>query len=639
MKRLGLILFALIIGQIVFSQQILLTINGNDVTKEEFERIYLKNNNQPNSTDQDIDEYLDLFINFKLKVAEAENLGYDTTTAFLNEFNQYFSQLSEPFFVDTVYQNQLLHQAYNRLKKEVRVSYIIIKSEPTQDTIEAYNKAMLAYNRIKNGENFIDVALDVSESSSVQKDKGDGWYNKVFMMPYNLENFAFEGNIGDVSKPLFANYAYFILKITDIRTVPKRVRASHIYISLPINAPEIDSLTAMKKIDSIKTAFKNGQTFSQVASQFSDDTYSSSHGGDIGWFSTGRMLREFETATFNIKNIGDSVGPIRTAVGFHFIQLTDIEQVGSFNEEKDDLNSSISNNERSMMLQNRVYQNLMKEYNYQFTGNMNDFYTGVDSTIFQGTWTMDNFYYNNNVLFKFSDQEVTYSDFAKYLSENQRISNNANLIQFIDDKFIEFRNEIIKNYEITQLPNKNTGFKYLMQEYHDGLLLFDITNNMVWDKAVKDTVGLRNYFVQNRNKYSQKINIVVYSFSTDKLFAKTVKKISKISNQTDALNNIIKIAEKTGTSDMSGVFKQGDNVTADFVISKMQNNLISNNQIVVVDDVNKKIIILKDNLTYVKGLVTADYQDVLEKKWIAELRTKYSVEINQAVLNDIKSNN
>lgn len=639
MKRLVLILFALIIGQIVFSQQVLLTIDGNDITDEEFERIYLKNNNQTSSTDQDIDEYLDLFINFKLKVFEAENLGYDTTTAFTDEFNQYFSQLSEPYFIDTVYQNQLLHQAYERSKKEVRVNYIMIKSDPTEDTTIAYKKAIDAYNRIINGENFVDVAIDVSESASVRRDKGDGWYNKVFMMPYNLENFAFEGNIGDVSKPLFANNAYFILKITDIRTAPKRIRASHIYISLPKNAPKADSLLAMKKIDSIQTAFKKGQSFEQVANQFSDDTYSKSNGGDIGWFTTGKMLREFETATYSIKNIGDSVGPIRTVVGFHFIKLTDVDSLGSFNDEKNNLNTNINNNERAKLIQNKVYQNLMSEYNYQFTGNINDFYTGVDSSIFQGTWDMGNFSNNNTVLFKFSDQEITYHDFAKYLTDNQRATNYTDLTKFIDQKFIEFRNKKLKDYEITQLPNKNNEFKYLMQEYHDGLLLFDITNDMVWNKAVKDTVGLRSYFVQNRNKYSQKVNIIAYSFPTDKLFAKAVKKINKISNRPSPLNDIIKIAEKTGTQDISGVFKQGDNATADFVISQMQHNSITNNQIVIIDDTNKKIIILKDNLTYVKGLVTADYQDVLEKKWITELRAKYSVEINQDVLNEIKTNN
>jgi len=638
MKKTLLILFALIIGQLSFSQEILLTIDGNEISQAEFERIYLKNN-QNSSSNQDIDEYLDLFINFKLKVIEAENLGYDTTQLFKTEFTQYSSQLSEPFFVDTAYQNQLLKQAYDRSKKEIRVRYIVIKSPQSEDTLNAYNKAMTAYNRIINGEDFIDVAIDVSESASVRKDSADGWFNRVFIMPYKLENFTYNGQIGDVSKPIFANQAYFIVKIIGYREVPKKVKASHVYISLPKNASEIDSLAAMKKIDSIQTAFSNGQSFASVAAQFSEDSYSSTNGGDIGWFSTGRMLRDFEIATFGIQNVGDSVGPIRTAVGYHFIKLTDKQEIGTFAEEKDELLDRMKNNQRYSLIEEHVFKQLMAEYNYQRVGNMNDFYTKVDSSIFQGRWSLIPFNDDQRILFTFANQEFTNYDFAKYLYDNQYVSNGVNLNSYIDNNYSKFVNQTLKNYELTQLPNKNIDYKYLMQEYHDGLLLFDITNDMVWNKAVTDTTGLRNFFNQNRNNYSEKVSIVVYSFASDKNFNKAAKKASKLSAKNTDISKIMKNIDKYGVADTSGIFQEGENVFADIVISKMQNNSITNDQNIIIDNDNKKIIIIKDNLPYIKGLVTADYQDILEKNWIAQLKNKYQVEINQDILNNIKANN
>ncbi len=643
MKRVILFLFVVFISQFAYSQETLLTINGNDISKAEFERIYLKNNNQATpSTDQDIDDYLQLFINFKLKVLEAENLGYDTLSTFTTEFNQYFSQLADPFFLDTAYENQMIKQAYERSKKEIRISYILIKSPETQDTAIAYAKAMEAYNHLQKGEDFYKVAIQYSETPSVRRDSGDGWYNRVFMMPYALENFTFNAKIGDISKPIFANDAYFILKITGTRTVPKRVRASHIYLRLPQNPSKADSILVFKRIDSIQQAFKSGKTFSEVVTLFSDDSYSKTHGGDLGWFSTGKMLRAFETAVYSIKNVGDSIGPIRSRVGYHFIKLTDVENLGSFADEKAELKTTLEKSDRYNLVKNKIYKDLKKEYNYTFTGDMNDFYTKVDTTLLKGKWDGKIFGNDNKILFRFADQEFTNEDFANYLINNQRFVNNVDMHLYLDNKFDTYVNKCLRDYELTQLPDKNEDFKYLMQEYHDGLLLFDITNDMVWDKAVKDTVGLRKYFNQNRNKYFQKVNIVVYSYSTDKARDKTVKLLAKKDKKGISDTGIVEIINKKTNLinlELAGVYKYNDNTSGDYVIDLMRNNKLADNQNIVVDETNKKIILIKDNLPYVKGLVTADYQDVLEKEWIANLRNKYSFSINQDVLNQVKSEN
>jgi len=209
---------------------------------------------------------------------------------------------------------------------------------------------------------------------------------------------------------------------------------------------------------------------------------------------------------------------------------------------------------------------------------------------------------------------------------------------FINGKFNDFVAEQIKDYEITQLPTKNDDFKYLLQEYHDGLLLFDITNDMVWEKAVKDTNGLKQYFTQNRNKYYQKINAAIYSYSNDKAKKKTLKLLKqKDKKQLSDTMIVVSINKKNQdiTLEQSGIFKEGDNNSIDYVINLMKNNKIDNDQKIVVDEQNKKIIYIKDNLPYVKGLVTADYQNILEKQWIESLRKKYNYKVNQQVFDEI----
>ncbi len=643
MKRfLFLFTFIFSLVFIASSQEVLLTINDKEVTKSEFERIYLKNNTQNPTTNDDIDEYLELFINFKIKVFEAEKLGYDTTKSFLEEFNHYYTQLAEPYFKNQRLEKQLLKEAYERSKKEVRLSYMLFRPPSKEDTVEDYNQAMEAYKRVMDGEDFQEVAFEVSEAKSIKKDKADAWYNKVFMMPYELENFAFTHKIGDVSKPILANKTYFILKITDFRKVPQRVKASHIYVGLPYKCTEKDSLKAMEKIKKIEEAFENGESFAKVAKRFSEDKYSATKGGDLGWFSTGKMIRNFETAVYSIENIGDSIGPIRSAVGYHFIKLTGRDELKSFEDEKKDLLKVLKQKKRYQIVKQSVIDSLKKVYDYKLKGNLNVFYDKVDSTIFLAEWKNTAFENDNTILFKFDDKEFTNKDFAEYLQKTQKLHKEGQIKHYIDTKFDEYVEKTIKKHELSKLPEKNDEFKYLMQEYHDGLLLFDITNDKVWNKAVKDTIGLKNYYKENRNEYTQKLNLAIYSYSSKKGMKKIIRVLKKKEEENYSDSLVVEIVNKRKdyiSLQDTGLFKKGDNPEVDYLISKMKNNEIENDRRIVIDKKNKKIIYLKNNLPYVKGLVTADYQEELEKEWIKELRSRYKVEVNKDVLEKIKSEN
>ncbi|MBN2892723.1 MAG: peptidylprolyl isomerase [Bacteroidales bacterium] len=640
MKRLGLnlLVFVLFVTS-AFAQDVLMTIDGKEITSNEFERIYLKNNNDKVKDEKEIDEYLDLFINFKLKVIEAENLGYDTVSSFITEYNKYLSQLAEPYFTDDEYEEFLIKQAYERSLKEVRVSYIFIKSDNENDTTVAYKKAMTVYDRLAAGEDFVKVATEMSDAKSVEKDKGDAWFSPVFAMPYKLENFTFENKVGDFSKPLLIDNGYYILKITDTRQAPGKVKASHIYVRLQQNPTEADSLKAMELLDNITKQLKSGVPFEEVASTYSEDKFSAQKGGDLGWFTTGKMLRQFEEATFSIKNVGDYVGPIRTPVGYHYIKLTDVDPIGTYDEEYENLKKELTKKPRYQKIKEKVISDLKKEYNYKIINDLHDFYTKVDSTIFKAKWSDDFFENNNTILVTFSDQKLTYTDFYNYLIANQKISRDENVKKYLDEKFDDFVKETIKAYEITVLPEKNEKFKYLVKEYHDGLLLFDITNDMVWDKAVKDTVGLKNYFNENRNKYYQKLNVTIFTYSDEKAKKKTIKLLNKKESKNLSDSVIVTSVNKKGeliSIDQAGVFKEGDNVTVDYIIGLFKAGKIENSQKVVILEDSKKIVYLNNNLPYVKGLVTADYQNVLEKNWISSLRKKYNVTVNQEVFDKVK---
>lgn len=639
-KTIYTLLAVLISYNVTISQDILFTIDNHKISKTEFERIYLKNNKQAIKP-SDIDEYLQLFINYKLKVIDAKEQGYDTTQKFKDEYNEYYLSLAEPFFIDTILEEKLLKEAYERSKKERRISYMYFTIE-NQDTLSAYKKAQKAAKRAIAGEDFVKIASEMSDSKYVNLDKADAWFSPVFILPYELENYIYNNKIGDISPPIrYQDLIYYVIKITGERTeVPTSVRASHIYVRLTKKHSEKDSIEAMLTVDSIQTALKNGMSFEEAAEKFSQDYNSARKKGDLGWFVSGKMLREFETAVYEIKNIGEYTGPIKTLAGLHFIKLTGRKTLKPYAEERKVLYEKLKRNYRHNLTKDIVISRLKKEYNYKQINNLEKFYQEIDNSILSAKWENTKFIEDKTPLFSFAGITRTNKDFAEFLTKNQKRTIRTTVKKYINKEYDAFVRKNIKDYEITQLPLKNENYKYLMQEYHDGLMLFNITDDKVWTKSTADSTKLRQYYNENRNKYTEKINITAFEYTTNNAKNKLLKILSKnnklhltdkeIINKINKKQKLVNIAE-------TGTFEKNDNKIADLVIEKMQNNQITNQQKIIIDPENKKIIYIKDNLPAIKGIVTSDYQNKLEKEWITLLKQKHKININKKVVEKMKS--
>ena len=645
MKHFFLIVSILILSVITgFSQdEVLLTIDSREISKDEFVRIYQKNNSPNISSDiKTVDEYLELFINFKLKVIEAENKGLDTMTSYTTELDKYTMQLAKPYFMDNDMENKLIEQALVRSKQEVRASYIFIqipRDASPKDTLDAYNKAKEAKNRVKQGESFKKVAIEVSESNSVKRDGGDTWYISILTSPYPIENFIFSSEIGDISDPIRVPSGYFVLKVTDKRDAQGEILASHIMVALPQGSSEEDSLKAVEKVNEIQQKIDAGEDFAELAKLYSDDKGSAVKGGELGWFGTGKMVREFEKTAFSLEKNGDVSKPVKTIFGWHFIKRIDRRKPVFDEDYKKEITAKLKKDKRYDIVYSSVITNTKKENNFKETRKFDEFYTKVDSSIFKGAWNPEAFDNSTTVLFSFAEKKYTEKDFASFLATTQKRQYPKNINSFIDEKYNEFVEIELKNYKMQQLPNENEDYKYIVQEYHDGLLLFDITEKMVWNKAVQDTTGLSNFHEKNKTKYYQKLNLTIYSYKDEKTLkkAKKVLKSKEKNGYTDSI--VVTKVDKTGEKFKiveTGIYKKDDNKSATYVYKKYENNEIENSQKFVVFAENNEIIYLNDNFPYVKGLVTADYQIELEKKWLENLRSKYEVTINQEVLDKVK---
>ncbi len=654
MKRLSLIALFLIFYTVVsFAQKanndddkVLMTIGNTKVTKGEFSRIYHKNNS--NSDVKSVNEYLTLFENFKLKVIEAENQGLDTLKKFKRELDGYIRQLEKPYFTDSTVDERLIKEAYERSKYDVRVSHILLKVKPDAipaDTLKAYKKMKSILASINSGKiTFEEAAKKNSVDTYTAVKGGDLGYFTVFQMVYNFESAAYNTEVGKMSKIFRTKFGYHILKVTDKRPAFGEVKVAHIMIAVPSNADDKTKKEAVDKVNDIYAQLQKGSDFAELAKKYSDDKGSATKGGELSWFGTGRMVPEFEIAAFGLKNKGDYTKPVKTSFGWHIIKLIDKKEPKSLEDQKEYVKSKLSKDARAKQSRTAVIKRLAKEYNRKvFNKELKVLFKYYDNKALDNVKLNDSIAKTyTNVLMTLGDTTIYVKDFAHYLrrfaGKDVRVDNPD---IFVYNKFKHYSDDVVIAYERTKLAEKYPDFKYLVKEYHDGILLFDLTDKMVWSKAVKDSAGLAEFYNKTKNKYmwGDRLDVSLYTVPV-KYYKKSLKIAKKSLPATDAYNELNKLAKK----DTSAIFvvedvklSRGDNEKIDNAgVEKGIVELENADGVVKYAYIKGKLAPMPKELNEIKGLMTADYQNFLEKEWIKELRNKYKIEVNKDVLNSIK---
>lgn len=655
MKRkiyLSLLFIGLIFTSFAQSNDpILMTINDKKITKSEFERIFHKNNKDSVVDEKAINDYLDLFINFKLKVFEAIANGLDTVTTFKQELSSYRKQLTAPYFVDKETEEKLVREAYERKKTRIRTSHILIKlseNASPEDTLAAYNKAIEIRNRILKGEDFSKLANEYSQDDVSKINGGDIGYLTVFTTVLPYENAAYSLKVGEISMPVRSQYGYHIIKVTDRKENPGEVKVAHIMALVPRDASEEDVKKAEQKINEAYQKLQQGEDFAKVAMEYSDDKASAKRGGDLPWFGTGKMVPEFESAAFDSK-VGEITKPFRTAFGFHIILKKEVRPITTFETERNDLASKVAKDPRAQKSKTVLIEKLKKEYNYIFNKKaLDELINLVDTSLLSGNFKIPDKIKLDKTLFALTDSIYTQKQFAQYLTHYKSKQNNTKTNTFakelVKQLYTTWENDKIIAYEDARLESKYPAFANLLQEYHDGILLFDLTDKMVWSKAIKDTVGLKEFYEKNKNKYmwDTRAEAIWITYENDKCknaLLKAIDNNKKQLNIDEILQSINKKATCLTKKDTKLISK-GDMPGIDKIAFNEDKNL--NKKYTVFDD--KKLIIYINGmvppqpkqLNETKGVVTADYQSYLEKQWIDELRKKYVVKVNQDVLKQVK---
>jgi peptidyl-prolyl cis-trans isomerase SurA len=628
---------------------VLLTVGGDAVTKSEFESIYHKNNPKDAPDDRKaLEEYLELFVNFKLKVKAAKELGKDTTQAFNNELKGYRKQLAAPYLSDKDVNERLIEEAYERMKKDVKASHILVKlpADPTpKDTLQAYNKAISFRNRVVKGENFADLARQNSDDPSAAQNGGDLGYFTSMMMVYPFETAAYKSSVGEITMPVRTKFGYHILKVTDVRDAQGQVKCAHIMVKVPENAKDSIIQAARKKIDEVLGKLKAGEDFGALAQSYSDDRTSGKNGGQLPWFGTGKMVPEFEKVAFELKDNNQVSEPVRTQYGWHIIKRLERKGIQPFDELKSELKQKISKDSRSQVSRNAVIARVKKENNFtEDAKTFNELLAKVDTSYRNGKWSIDAAKGLTKTLFSIGTETHSQADFAKFIADNQsKQAKDVNIEGLVRKAYEGFQTDKIIAYEDARLEQKYPEFRLLMQEYRDGILLFDITDENVWSKAIRDSAGLAAFHDQNRSKYmwDQRAKATVYQCKDAAVAEKTRKMISKRAKKKYTNEDIKKEINATSQLNLQveeGLFSKGDNESVDansWMLGISPNTTRADGSIVFVE----YVAILEPTpkeISEARGLITADYQTYLEQAWIKELRAKHKVEVNQEVFKTVK---
>jgi len=617
---------------------ILFTVDDEPILASEFLRIYNKNLGLVKDESQkDIDEYLKLFVNYKLKIVEARALGFHEKPLYIRELEGYKKQLAKKYLTDHNVTEALVKEAYERISMDVKAKHILLRLDASQeDTLATYNRILKLRERLVN-EDFETVQKDLHNGNTVLVE--DLGYFSGFKMVYDFETAAFNTAIGEVSMPFRTQFGYHVVKVFDKRKSRGEVTVGHIMIAKNQNDA---SINPELRIQEINTLIKQGENFESLAKQFSDDKSSANKGGKLPAFSSGQLSSsEFEEQAFNLTAVGQVSQAFETDHGWHIIKLYHKEPIGPFEDLKYELENKVSRDSRSKIINSALLQRLRATYKVSDKNNALDYFVSVlNEEVYLRKWRIPNTLEKESVFLTIGEKQWTYNDFAVFLQKNQKgVNRHMSFKVIVSENYKQFVNANILAYHEANLENDNEEFAQVVDEYREGLLLFDLMETELWSVVKKDTAGIRAYYNANKQNYFWKLRMdAVVATSTNE---KDIKNVQQMLNQGELPETITKKLNRNGEQKV--IFTKGmmdashQALPKDFNFNLGVSKLYTYNDAYHVIKVNNVIPQSGKSFDEAKGSVMSDYQNLVEQNWLDDLKSKYKVVVNIDVLEKVKS--
>lgn len=640
-----------------FKKKTLITIGDKEITAKEFMDTYEKNNINTEVIDKkSVEDYLDLYIDFQLKVAEALALEMDTSAAFQKELANYRDQLAKPYFSNDEITDELVKEAYDRMQYDVNAAHILIRCDVNAipaDTLKAYEKAMSIRERALKGEDFGDLAVELSDDPSARDmeeipgvrraykgNRGELGYFSAFDMVYPFENGVYNTEPGKISMPVRSDFGYHIIKLNSKTPACGAIKAAHIFLALDPNDPNrSDSLLAIKAQNIYKEISADGKNWNEIVKKYSDDDGTKNNGGLLTPFRVSNIVPEFIDVIKNSEPEEISE-PVKTSYGYHIIKFINSTPPAAFEFEEKKIKERVERDMRGQLSEEIAMKRILKNNNFkENTEVKDDFINTIDSTIIQAKYKINENVDPSQKLFSINDKEYKLQEFIDYIYKNQKKQGFLTPAAYAYQLYEGFLQEKVFEYEDANLENKYPEFKALVQEYHDGILLFSLMESQVWNKAAQDTVGLMEYYERNKTNYmwSDRVKALVVSCHR-KNNVDEIKAMVEEGLLADTLRSYFKENKSQATA-KTIFFQKGDNVNIDATpwvegtIKVYPSTVDNTTQIIRILEVRKPE---PKSFKEAKGIVTSGYQAEIEAQWLQQLETQHAVKVNEKLLSKIK---
>lgn len=628
------------------TKEALFTIDAKPYYTDEFLRVYNKNLDLVKDESQkDLTQYLELFVGYKLKITKANKLGLQNGEAYKNELASYRTQLSKNYLTDSKVTNELVVEGYERSKKEIKAAHILLlvdENAAPADTLAAFNKAKEIRERALKGEDFGQLAAEFSQDPSVKENKGDLGYFSSFRMVYAFETAAFKTAKGAISNPVRTRFGYHLIHVEDVRDNRGEVTVAHIMILNPKEDKPEDKVAAQSKIDDIYQKLQQGEKFEELAKQFSEDKSSSSRGGVLARFGSGQLsAEEFENIAFTLTPENPISAPFQTRFGWHIVKLIEKHALKSFDEMKVELESKVGKDDRSRLITNSLNEKLQKKYAPKRDAKLYALLVkSVTADFYESKWEVPANKAFAAKLVGVGAKEISGNDFLAYLKDQQKsglkIKPVASLVDYLYKQYLE---EQLSNYYTDNLEQEFPEFATVMEEYRDGLLLFDLMEKEIWEKSKTDTLGLHSFFETRKFNYlwKNRLEALVVS-STQEDVIKKVQKLLKKGVGAEKIKEALNTKDKVVVMTNSGTFEEGNDALPKNVPFQVGlTGIAKEGEYYFITNVSKIVPSTTKTLAECKGKVINDYQQFLEQKWVDDLKAEFSVQVNQAVFEAVKN--
>ncbi len=627
------------------SDPVLFTVKGTPVHVSEFKGIYSKTNQEKADYSRaSLEEYLNLYVNFKLKVQKARDLYLDTVPALKSELDGYRKQLAASYLVDREVTDKLVLEAHNRMQQDVELSHVFIaldKNAPAKDTLAAFQRISDILKQIKSGAvSFEQAAADASDSKEAKEARGYVGFVTA-MLPdgyYALENVAYNTKVGNIAGPVRTSSGYHLVKVINTRPARGEMEVAQILIRKG-DTPEKAAISRTR-IDSVYHALKAGADWDKLCAAISEDAMTKAKGGNIGFFGINRYQKNFEDAAFALTKDGDFSAPVETTIGWHIIRRKQAKPVGSFDSMKRGLSDRVKRDGRSENAKQSIIARIRQEGGYkEYPENLAKWQAMQTDSVFHTYKWKPDATKPATPLFSFGAQNSTLAEFEQYLSNasRERMKGKGYPVEETVAKLYKsWKDEVTLRFEETQLDKKYPEFRDLMREYEGGMLLFEAAKSEVWDRANIDTVGLEKFFntqIKDKYKWDERARVSIYTIkSNDPELLVKVREMAAKKSTADVLKKFNKKEEVIAI--MERTYEKGKNKDIDAIwkagalsAPKVDDGTKTANFM----KIEEIIPVTPKKLSEAKGYAVADYQDYLEKNWVEQLRKDYKVEINKDV--------